>query len=53
MTTEYKEQVIKQCSFELATNFDCPAPQILGVYAAKIGLNSRQMFDLLASRIAE
>lgn len=49
MTTE---QVIERCKFELATNFDCPSEQILGVYGSKIGLNSRQMYELLASRIA-
>ena len=46
-----KEQVIERCKFELATNFDCPAEQILGVYGSQIGLTSKQMYALLASRI--
>lgn len=47
-----REAIIKSCGFELSTNFDCPSEQILGVYGAKIGINSREMFGLLANRIA-
>jgi hypothetical protein len=46
-----REQAIQRCKCELATNFDCPSEQILGIYGAQIGLSSREMFDLLASRI--
>lgn len=44
-------EVIRACSFELATNFDCPSEQILGVYGAKLGLTSREMFNLLSSEV--
>lgn len=45
------EAIINRCKFELSTNFECPSEQILGVYGAQIGLDSRGMLDLLASRI--
>lgn len=47
-----RQQIIDRCKFELATNFECPSEQILGVYGAMLGLNSRQMSELLASLIA-
>ena len=46
-----REAIVDRCRFELATNFECPSERILGVYGAKLGLDSRQMFDLLASQI--
>ena len=52
MKTADREAIIERCKFELATNFECPSEQILGVFGAQIGLSSRQMFELLAERIA-
>jgi hypothetical protein len=50
MTTQQKrEEIINRCKFELATNFDCPSEQILGVYGSRIGLSSRDMFNLISS----
>lgn len=46
-----RQDVINQCKFELATNFECPSEQILGVYGSRLGLNSREMYELLASQI--
>ena len=46
-----REQVIERCKFELATNFECPSQQILGVYGAKLGLSWDKMRDLLESLI--
>ena len=37
MDRETLEQIISQCQTELATNFDCPAPQIIAMYAARAG----------------
>jgi hypothetical protein len=44
--------VVERCQFELATNFDCPSSQILGIYGHKIGLTSPEMGRLLQDLIA-
>jgi hypothetical protein len=39
--------IVDQCKFELATNFDCPSNQILGVYGARFGFSSQEMGRLV------
>lgn len=45
-----QENLIERCKFELATNFDCPAEQIIRVYAARIGMSAAGLKKLLADR---
>jgi hypothetical protein len=42
-----REQIIEKCGFELATNFDCPAAQILRFYGAKLGMSGEQMLQTI------
>lgn len=42
-----KTQILDKCKKELAMNFECPAEQILGVYGAKLGLDSKEMFEAI------
>lgn len=51
MDPELRKKVVDECSRELALNFDLPANSILALYGAKLGLNGKQMFKLLASEI--
>ena len=44
-------KVMHDCRRELAMNFDCPSEQILGVYGAKLGLSSKQMYDKLTANL--
>lgn len=45
-----RDEIIEHCKFELATNFECPSEQILGVYGSRLGLTSREMFLLIAPK---
>lgn len=48
---EMVERIIDGCRTELAINFDCPAPQILRVYAAKLGISVDRLKDLLGKNL--
>jgi hypothetical protein len=45
-----KAEILEACARELAMNFECPAPQIMGVYAAKLGMTLKQLQAALMAR---
>ena len=47
MMNTNKTQIIEKCKSELAMNFECPSERILGVYGAKLGLDSKEMFEAI------
>ncbi len=52
-TQQTKASLVERCARELAMNFDCPAPRIMGVYAARLGVSVRQLERLLMNRNGE
>jgi hypothetical protein len=41
---------VEACCTELAINFDCPAKQIIGFYAAKMGISIPEWDQVIALR---
>jgi hypothetical protein len=47
ITAATHNEFIEKCKSELAMNFECPSEQILGVYGSKMGLTSKEMFEVI------
>lgn len=42
--------IVEACLTELATNFNCPAKRIIGVYCAKMGISIPEWDQVIALR---
>jgi len=50
MQDSNRKDLLDKCARELAMNFECPAPQIMGVYASRLGVSVKQLERLLMAR---